>query len=250
MASLTLHCLIAAAAAYQVSVPALQAIRTVEGGQERQEVCGNYDGSCDLGPFQVNDKAWVGTLAAALGANRQVVRATLRDDGCWNAQVASWILRQELDAAGGNQAEAIGNYHSHFRRPHYAYLRRVYPIIETLDPYEPPPALPDAEPDDSPGALRIPPDVAGPAPPPPHAPEEPKGKLIRIGKPPVNSSSTTSAAPPASSPPPATDDSLDPVKPDDATVPPDPDQDTAPAPKVAKPHPMPPTTKIYRGSGS
>ncbi|HLY55097.1 MAG TPA: lytic transglycosylase domain-containing protein, partial [Stellaceae bacterium] len=212
MASLTLHCLIAAAAAYQVSVPALQAIRTVEGGQERQEVCGNYDGSCDLGPFQVNDKAWVGTLAAALGADRRVVRTTLRDDGCWNAQVASWILRQELDAAGGNQMEAIGNYHSHFRRPHYAYLRRIYPIIETLDPYEPPPALPDAEPDDSPGAMRIPPDVAGPAPPPtPARPaEEPKGKMIRVGKPPANvgPSSTGSGAPQPSSPP-ASDDSLD-----------------------------------------
>jgi hypothetical protein len=189
MASLSLTCLFAAAAAYHLSpqgLHALQAIRTVEGGQERQEVCANFDGSCDLGPFQVNDKAWVANLASRLRADRTVVRATLRDDGCWNAQVASWIFRQELDASAGNIDEAIGNYHSHWPVEHFRYRRKVAAVLQEIDPDAPPPALPDGAADDAPGALRIPPDVAGQLPgligALPGASAAPQAKMITVPK--------------------------------------------------------------------
>jgi len=236
MAALSLHCLMAAAMAYHVSVPALQAIRTVEGGQQGQEVCQNRDGSCDLGPFQVNDKAWVGTLAGALRADRTKVREKLRDDGCWNAQVASWILRQQLDQSGGQLQTAIGDYHSHWRPAHDAYLRKVDLVLQSLSPTEPPPAMPGAGEDESPGALRIPSDVAGLIQTPPAGPQA-KGKMIRIGKP---------AATGAAGPVPA-DDPAAPaeVKPDDdAAAKPDPD--AAPPPRATRTAPAP---KIYRGTG-
>jgi hypothetical protein len=142
LASLTMTCLLAAATAYQLPVPALQAIQAVEGGRTGQEVCGNFDGSCDLGPFQVNDHAWVATLAARLGADQRLVRDTLRDDGCWNVQVASWILRQELDASAGDLETAIGNYHSHLPGEHMAYRRKVDAVLYRMQSGAAPPPLP------------------------------------------------------------------------------------------------------------
>ncbi len=219
MASLSLQCLMAAAVAYHVSVPALQAIRTVEGGQEGQEVCQNADGSCDLGPFQVNDRAWVDTLARSLHADRQTVRATLRDDGCWNAQVASWILHQEMTANRGDEQGAIGDYHSHFRSAHDHYLRKVDYVLQSLSPNDAPPAMPGVAPGEQPGALRIPPDVTGDVPLPGlgQAADQ-KGKMIRVPKP-----HTTAPA------------SGDPA-----------DADAAPSDSDAKPAPAP---HVYRGVG-
>jgi hypothetical protein len=143
MAHLTTACLLSAALAYHVPVPAMQAIQAVEGGQEGQAVCLNADGSCDLGPFQVNDRAWVSTVAQTLGADPVVVHDTLRDDGCWNAQVASWILRQMLDQANGDIPIAIGNYHSHLPLEHMSYREKVQGAMDRLYPGGTPPLLPE-----------------------------------------------------------------------------------------------------------
>jgi hypothetical protein len=143
MAHLTTACLLSAALAYHVPVPAMQAIQAVEGGQEGQAVCLNADGSCDLGPFQVNDRAWVSTVAQTLGADPVVVHDTLRDDGCWNAQVASWILRQMLDQANGDIPTAIGNYHSHLPLEHMSYREKVQGAMDRLYPGGTPPLLPE-----------------------------------------------------------------------------------------------------------
>ncbi len=251
MTSLSLSCLAAAAMAYHVSMPALQAIRTVEGGQQRQEVCQNYDGSCDLGPFQVNDKVWVHTLARALRADQESVRRNLRDDGCWNAQVASWILKLELDQAGGDLQAAIGNYHSRWRAEHDRYLRKIDMVLQSLSPADAPPAMPGTAPGDSPGALRIPPDVTGPGGVLPGLPpqEQPKGKLIVI-KPAGGGSAEAKpddagdeakpqdgAEPkPAETAPDAPPDASAPARPDDSDTPP-------PRARAASP------PKIYRGTG-
>ncbi len=240
MASLTFTCLVAAAAVYHVSVPAMQAIRTVEGGQERQEVCGNWDGSCDLGPFQVNDKAWVDTLANTLHADREVVRSTLRDDGCWNAQVASWILKQELDQAHGDLPTAIGNYHSHLPVEHYAYEQKVSSVLQSIDPDAPAPALPG-----SPGALKLPPDVADALPGLLRAGgEAPKGKLIRLhGKSSVATKSAgTDTQEGGSIESPGQDDNAAPASPA-------PDATPEAAPPAAAPESTGPV-KIYRGGNS
>src|SRR5258708_23207819 len=106
-------CILTAAAMYGIPEPALKAIQQVEGGTVGVAACHNRDGSCDLGPFQVNDRQWVDRLAQQLASTPKTVRAALRDDACWNAEVAAWILRHELNASGDDLSVAIGNYHSH-----------------------------------------------------------------------------------------------------------------------------------------
>lgn len=178
MAHLTTACLLSAALAYHVPVPAMQAIQAVEGGQEGQAVCLNADGSCDLGPFQVNDRAWVSTVAQTLGADPVVVHDTLRDDGCWNAQVASWILRQMLDQANGDIPTAIGNYHSHLPLEHMSYREKVQGALDRLYPAGTPPLLPDgAKAADTPAEgmpALVPPKAAG-AP-----PAAPSGHMVVV----------------------------------------------------------------------
>jgi hypothetical protein len=240
MASLSLTCLMAAAMAYHVPVPTMQAIRTVEGGQQGQEVCQNYDGSCDLGPFQVNDKAWVGTLASALHADRTAVRTMLRDDGCWNAQVASWIMHQEMQDAGGDERAAIGNYNSHYPSAHDAYLRKVSSVLQSLSPSDAPPAMPGTAPGDSPGALRIPPDVSGAASPLGLPEPEAKGKMIRVRKPASHGERPAPETRPDAQPDASAPDASAP----DAAMP-DASGDTSHAPS-AQPAAAP---KIYRGAG-
>lgn len=150
-------CLMSAALAYHVPVPAMQGIQAVEGGQEGQEVCQNADGSCDLGPFQVNDRAWVQTIAQDLGADPVSVRTTLRDDACWNAQIAAWILRQMLDEAGGDLPTAIGNYHSHLPLEHMIYRAKVQEALERLYPSGIVPDMPDTVAGIVPGTFKLPP---------------------------------------------------------------------------------------------
>lgn len=150
-------CLMSAALAYHVPVPAMQGIQAVEGGQEGQEVCQNADGSCDLGPFQVNDHAWVQTIAQDLGADPATVRTTLRDDACWNAQIAAWILRQMLDEANGDLPTAIGNYHSHLPLEHMIYRAKVQEALDRLYPTGVVPDMTDAVAGLVPGGFKLPP---------------------------------------------------------------------------------------------
>ena len=142
MAGPALTCLLSAALAFHVPVPAMEAIQVVEGGQAGQEVCGNVDGSCDLGPFQVNDRAWVDTIAGQLAVDPTVVRSTLKDDACWNAQVAAWILRQMLDEANGDLAVAVGDYHSHLPFENAVYRQKIAAAYDRLYPVSGPPVLP------------------------------------------------------------------------------------------------------------
>ena len=251
MPSLSLQCLMAAASAYHLSVTDLQAIRTVEGGQAGQEVCQNFDGSCDLGPFQVNDRAWVNTLAARLHADRHKVRDTLRDDGCWNAQVASWILRQELTLDDGDRQAALGDYHSHWRPAHDRYLLKIDRVLQSLSPGDAPPAMPGTVPGESPGAIRIPPDVTGAGAgggtiAAPDAPQ-PRGKMIRVGKPqsPGAAPQTDSGASEAGNGAAATDGGGADLSPVEGAPP----ADAAPPAKASPAPPATPAPHIYRGNG-
>lgn len=102
-------CLMLAASEQGLPPILLNGILSVEGGKVG-EVSVNRDGSQDIGPFQINSR-WIPSFAAAYGAKPAVVYATLRDDGCFNARVAGWILRQEIDRSP-NLWIGVGRYHS------------------------------------------------------------------------------------------------------------------------------------------
>jgi hypothetical protein len=84
-----------------------------EGGHLGEE-SRNTDGSYDLGPMQINNKAWLATVAKMhFNGDQDLAYRALRDHGCYNVHIGTWIYRQALDEAHGNYAEAIGLYHSH-----------------------------------------------------------------------------------------------------------------------------------------
>jgi hypothetical protein len=111
--ALTLACFLAAAARQDIPAPVMWGLYATEGGWVGASQT-NTDGSHDLGPMQVNDRAWVPKIADLLfGGNRKQAAEALQWDGCFNAQVAAWIYRQYLVEDGGDLAKAVGHYNSH-----------------------------------------------------------------------------------------------------------------------------------------
>ncbi|QTH24895.1 lytic transglycosylase domain-containing protein (plasmid) [Rhizorhabdus wittichii] len=91
----------------------------------------NTNGSHDLGPLQVNTW-WVPRIAHQVGRSEPQVRQWLRDDACFNVDVARWIFLSALSETG-DYWRAIGIYHSPtpWRQRRYAenvvvHLRRRF----------------------------------------------------------------------------------------------------------------------------
>ncbi len=83
----------------------------------------------DCGPFQINRATWLETVADLhFDGNKKEAYVTLRDNGCYNAYIAAWILRQAIDRANGNVIEGVGYYHN--QKPH---LKRKYQIAFLKD---------------------------------------------------------------------------------------------------------------------
>lgn len=117
----TAECLIHASAQEQVPLALILGLLKTEGGRLGME-SSNRDGSIDLGPMQVNDRVWVPMLAKAhFGGNYRLAYEYVRDQGCYNIHVGTWIFRQYVNEAHGDYAEAIGLYNSHNPAPKRAY---------------------------------------------------------------------------------------------------------------------------------
>lgn len=126
---LTLSCLISAAAVHDLPPAIMVGILDVEGGRVGFERT-NTNGTRDLGPLQINT-LWVPVVAKAHGLAEGSVERALRDDGCYNARMAAWILRRCIDDVG-ELWKGIGCYHS--RTPHLnqAYQGRVKRALARL----------------------------------------------------------------------------------------------------------------------
>ena len=118
-----LACMALAASVYQLPPRVLPAIQAVEGGRVGL-ASPNRDGSEDLGVMQINT-LWLGPVARVTGSSREVVRARLLNDPCFNIAVAGMIFRSYLDEAKGDLMTAVGYYHSHTPARHEAYRDKV-----------------------------------------------------------------------------------------------------------------------------
>ncbi|GAA0308770.1 hypothetical protein GCM10009087_18500 [Sphingomonas oligophenolica] len=103
------RCIARAAGGKDWLAKTLWGLRDQEGGWVGAEIL-NTNGSHDLGPLQINSW-WVPRLAAVLRQPEQDVRAWLKFDACFNADVARWIFLSDLRSTGDYWA-AIGVYHS------------------------------------------------------------------------------------------------------------------------------------------
>ena len=120
----TAECVIQAGRLQSIPPPLILGLLKTEGGRLGSESV-NRNGSVDLGPMQVNDRVWVPKLAEMhFRGDRGAAYAALRDHGCYSVHIGTWILRQYVDEAGGNYAEAIGLYNSHNEGPKRAYQAR------------------------------------------------------------------------------------------------------------------------------
>lgn len=121
-------CISKASAHYDVPEPLIWLILDVEGG-EAGTVAGNTNNTDDLGPMQINT-FWLPLIEEHYERSRASLRWQLVHDACFNIAVGTWILRVNIDQAGGNVWQGIGWYHS--RTPKYAerYLNRVLESAE------------------------------------------------------------------------------------------------------------------------
>jgi hypothetical protein len=124
------RCLIEAAQRYDVPTDVLVLIYLNEGGT-LGKASRNSNGTYDLGPFQVND-TWLPRLARHWDVPRPLARALLLGQFCANADAAAWILRLNLNDAGGDVWEAVGLYHSATPDLKRNYLTRVYRHLVTI----------------------------------------------------------------------------------------------------------------------
>lgn len=113
-------CMVQAATDYSLPLRGLIAVWLTEGGRLGTE-SKNQNGTRDYGPMQINT-AWVQRLQADFG----VTQAMLTHDFCWSVRAGAYILRYEINRAGGSFWDGVGHYHSHTPQYKYPYIARVY----------------------------------------------------------------------------------------------------------------------------
>jgi soluble lytic murein transglycosylase-like protein len=104
LAPVTFECARDAGESFSVPLALILLIMDTESGVVGKE-SSNRNGSKDLGPMQINS-LWLPKLET-LGISRE----DIRDNGCVNVAVASWILREHLIETG-DPLKALARYHS------------------------------------------------------------------------------------------------------------------------------------------
>jgi soluble lytic murein transglycosylase-like protein len=117
------ECIVGASTVYQVPVDVILGIISVEGGHLGQTAGPNSNGTYDLGLMQINS-LWVPQLAQLWQVDYRTAYGALRDSGCENVYVGTWILKQKI-AETGSLYNGIAYYHSATRGPGTAYANRV-----------------------------------------------------------------------------------------------------------------------------
>lgn len=103
----------------------LKAVLKVEGG-DIGKVNDNTNGTYDIGPMQINS-IWLPHF------EEYVTLDKIQNNGCINLQVGAWILRYNINNAGGNTWEGVGNYHSSTPNLHQNYVYKVFTAYYELE---------------------------------------------------------------------------------------------------------------------
>jgi hypothetical protein len=101
----------------------LPAIHTIEGGKPGS-IATNKNGTQDFGVMQINS-SWLPTLADGLGKSQGEIRSALINDGCFNIQIAGFIVKHNLDTARGDVWKGVGLYSSHTPTLNLIYQAKV-----------------------------------------------------------------------------------------------------------------------------
>ena len=117
------QCLLAASLQNQVPPEALLAIMEVEGGRPGIEVK-NKNGTYDLGLMQVNS-LWIPEVSRLWHISKEKARTRLREDNCFNINVAAYILKTKIKEGGGNLLQGIARYHHAHPKYGHPYREKV-----------------------------------------------------------------------------------------------------------------------------
>jgi hypothetical protein len=121
----TIQCVVEAAHKQRVPANVLLAIASVEAGRNGQTV-ENVNGSFDLGHFQIN------TIHFGPRGQFRKYPITIEDvrwRGCYNAELAAWMLRQHIEEPGNGQDywTRVANYHSRTPEFNARYRGKLIP---------------------------------------------------------------------------------------------------------------------------
>lgn len=120
------ECVIEAAKKQFVPANVLLAIHSKEYGKNGQISAKNSNGSVDLGHFQINTIHWKKGGSFALTSIKQE-DVTWR--GCYNAELAAYLLRQVLYAKNNQDFwTRAANYHSHTPKFNTIYKKDLIPL--------------------------------------------------------------------------------------------------------------------------
>ncbi|HFS8112819.1 TPA: lytic transglycosylase domain-containing protein [Enterobacter asburiae] len=112
LTSVLVSCVMEAAFIYDLPPKLVVSIIKVEGGKIGL-VSKNKNKTEDLGIMQINTGAWLNLVARAhFNDNRALAYRELRDNGCYNIHIGSWILRRSIDQSKGDFWHGVGRYHS------------------------------------------------------------------------------------------------------------------------------------------
>lgn len=121
----TIECVVEAANKQGVPANILLAISSIESGKNGQLVK-NKNGSVDIGHFQINTIHW--------GPNGVFTKHNIKKDdvrwrGCYNAELAAWLLRQSLDEKNRQDFWVrAANYHSKTPSKNAVYRKKLIPL--------------------------------------------------------------------------------------------------------------------------
>lgn len=113
-------CLVQAANDYAIPVRAMLALLRTEGGKPGT-LSANTNGTIDHGPFQINT-VWTKRFTEQFGVTADM----LTRDFCWSARAGAYILRYEINQAGGSFWDGVGHYHSRTPSLKHRYIAQVY----------------------------------------------------------------------------------------------------------------------------
>ncbi len=128
-------CLYLASQTYHVPPDVIRGVMSVEGGRVGMAVGPNINGTYDLGPMQINT-LWVPRLARLWGVGYNTAYHAIRDSGCENIYIGTWILKQKMMETGGLY-NGIAAYHSASRAYGPPYANKVVYAMEHVPPVPP-----------------------------------------------------------------------------------------------------------------
>lgn len=133
----TMECVLQAAVRRNVPANVLLAIGQHEAGKEGSQIL-NKNGSYDLGRAGINTTHL--KELANYGVKPEVATYYLKFDGCYNYEMAAFLLQRHLYQCQSDFWTCVGNYHSKSRDPsknakNLAYQAKIRPLASAWSKY-------------------------------------------------------------------------------------------------------------------